>query len=409
MKKLIIALACVFCCAAGALAISSDPSEAVVGARPMGMGKAFAGIAGDGSNMFLNPAGLSGINNIKVMSMSGKLLSDVDYITLGAVNPFNFGVLGIAYAAQGVSDIVLTTYVGGTIEATGQSTNYTNSVMVLSYARDFPFEFPFLADSKLGVNLKLYSQSFSNQTGSLEGASGSGLDMDLGLQFKPQSYLSWGINLQNLLPLSFTWVRNSTQEDLPLVAKLGLDWKILGEDGWRNFPNDLRLTLDSDLSSARAQIWHLGLEFFPGDFLALRGGIDQSAGSGGISNNLTGGVGINVNGFTFDYAYHRYGEMDSTATSYFSLGYTGQEKKEARVIPAAEDILPAEEYLVPPALSVPLNILSPDEQFKAQKVRAYISLLKKKLALAKTDIQKKKIMLMIKSEEKRLKELEGKR
>ena len=43
-----------------------DPLYIGVGARPLGMGKAYVGYAEDGDALFTNPAGLGKIDNIKV-------------------------------------------------------------------------------------------------------------------------------------------------------------------------------------------------------------------------------------------------------------------------------------------------------------------------------------------------------
>lgn len=303
MKKLFIVLS-IFLIPVAALAISSDPTETCVGARPMGMGRAFLGMQGDGSNLFLNPAGLGNSRSFKLVSMSGKLLNDVDYITLGVANPFNFGVVGLSYVSQGVAGIQLTSAVGNTIEATGQSTDYLNSVMMITLAREFPFPIPVLKDSNMGVNLKYYSQGFSGASGSLEGGSGTGFDMDLAFQFEPSPFLTWGINMQNILSLGFNW-GTGRKEDIATIYKLGGAFKVLGRDGWKDFPNDLTITVDTDLTAEKSQVWHVGCEFWPGEYLAIRGGVDQSAGAGGVANNLTAGVGLKAGGFTFDYAYHQ--------------------------------------------------------------------------------------------------------
>jgi hypothetical protein len=44
-----------------------------------------------------------------------------------------------------------------------------------------------------------------------------------------------------------------------------------------------------------------------------------------VDDNLTAGVGIIYRGFTFDYAYHQFGDLAENATHFFSIGYRGVE------------------------------------------------------------------------------------
>jgi len=67
----------------------------------------------------------------------------------------------------------------------------------------------------------------------------------------------------------------------------------------------------------------VGCEWKPIEFISLRGGIDQSPSGGEVVTNTATGVGINIKGFTFDYAYHTYAELVEFSTHYFSIGYSG--------------------------------------------------------------------------------------
>src|SRR5512136_1179258 len=76
---------------------TADPSEIGVGARPLAIGKAFVGMEGDASNIFINPAGLAYISSPKVTSMSGQVIQDVSYTVIGGANPTDYGTFGIGY------------------------------------------------------------------------------------------------------------------------------------------------------------------------------------------------------------------------------------------------------------------------------------------------------------------------
>ena len=71
----------------------ADPMYIGVGARPLGMGKAYVAVAEDGDTIFLNPAGLGTIDSLKFTSMYSNLLSDVRYFVLGGAYPLDIGTL----------------------------------------------------------------------------------------------------------------------------------------------------------------------------------------------------------------------------------------------------------------------------------------------------------------------------
>ncbi|KAF0134057.1 MAG: S-layer protein [Candidatus Saganbacteria bacterium] len=317
-----------------AFGISSDLSEIGVGARPLGLGKAYVGLASDASALFLNPAGLAVKPAFKFTSMTGKLLQDVNYISLGAANPLNVGMVGFAYINAGIYDIPLTTITRTATEDIITQTgvvDYSSSIFYLSYSRPlFPKMFG-------GVNLKLFTQSFSKTTGELDGAIGTGTDIDVGVFYKPSEAFSLGTVFQNILPSSlggrFVWKNGSAAEGIPAVLKVGLSSKILGREGFRSYKNQEVLFLvdyENRMAEKRPAIWHFGCEWGLSNYLQIRGGIDQkykATESGvGIDNNLTCGVGLNYKGFSFDYAYHQFGELTENATHFFSLGFIGGEE-----------------------------------------------------------------------------------
>jgi hypothetical protein len=49
-----------------------------------------------------------------------------------------------------------------------------------------------------------------------------------------------------------------------------------------------------------------------------------------VDDNFTAGVGVRYLGFTFDYAYHQFGELADNATHFFSIGYRGPETPKKR-------------------------------------------------------------------------------
>lgn len=306
--------------------ISFDPLEIGVGARPMGMGRAFVAMPG---NFFINPSGITDIHNLNVSSMNANLLQNVNYTVVGVANPFPFGTLAVGYVNSGIASIPLTRLSGSTIEVY-DTTDYSNNVMMATYALPAYYltdRLPLISGhdmfnhTNIGASLKLYSQVFSNLTGPLTSAKGSGMDMDFGATYDPPNPFVFGVTLQNGLPMSlggkFTWDKNTVEEGIPALLKVGSAYL------WDEKNLIFSLDYDNYISAGRPGVFHAGVEWQATPVLALRAGMDQQSSAVQVDNNLTGGVGIKYRGFTFDYAYHQYGEISDNTTHYISLGYVG--------------------------------------------------------------------------------------
>ena len=127
------------CSGASAAVFANDPTQLSVGARELGMGRAFIGLADDPSAVFYNPGGLGLMNDWQVSSMSGKYVNTFDYLQLSAVYPTELGTFGIGYAGSSLafdfpsSEVII---IGGEtrIIPTGEvSGSYSNAALLLSY------------------------------------------------------------------------------------------------------------------------------------------------------------------------------------------------------------------------------------------------------------------------------------
>ena len=327
--------------AAQAFGISSDLGEVGVGAKPLSLGKAYTGGASDTSAIFMNPAGLADDPAFKFNSMAGKLLNDINYVSFaGTFSYKKIGVFGLGYINAGTTGIPLTTLTStGTQDIINQygTTDYSSSILYLSYAREL------MPNLLAGANFKLFMQGFSQNTGALAGANGTGTDMDIGIMTKPRKELSIGAVAQNFLPYTmlgkFVWQKGGIEEGIPMVLKAGLAANVFGKDGFYRYKDqDLALYIDSETRPRqnRPGLWHLGLDWGPTDYLSIRAGVDQKARAAdtgvGVDNNLTGGIGLRYKGFSFDYAYHQYGELTDNSTHFFSIGYIGLEEQTESLI-----------------------------------------------------------------------------
>ena len=279
----------------------SDPSQIGIGARALGMGKAHVAIADDASSIFINPAGLSLSNNMKIISMSGNLISEVPYTMIGGSFALWGGSVGIGYIGSGLSGIQETTLVSGTPEMTGNSGNFSNSEITVSYSRELNLSYV----SNAGATIKLLSQGFTG-TASFDAGKGSGIDIDLGTITKISDDMNIGVSLKNIIPGN-----NMGKDEIPMTTTVGIS---------RLFKQfNLLTAIDAELS--RGLLFHAGAEWSPIRFLKVRAGLDQMASAGSSATNLSAGLGIVVRGFTFDYAYHGYSDLSEFTTHYFSIGY----------------------------------------------------------------------------------------
>ena len=323
-----------------------DPTDIGVGARPLGMGKAYTAIANDGSAIFTNPAGLAQTNSLNVISMGGNVMSEVPYTVVGGSYPLLNGTIGIGYVGLGVSGIKETVLVGSTPEVTGNEGTFANSAINISYAGSMD-NIPYLnkvgtgifKDTKLGATVKLVSQGFSSSP-SMEGGGGSGFDLDLGALCSINEDTTAGLTIKNIIPGN-----NLKSDELAMgitagVAKKFAQWNLL-------------TAVDAEIS--RSFLLHAGAEWTPIQMIRLRLGLDQKPNAGSSATNVAAGLGVNFKGFTFDYAYHTFADLSEFSTHFFSIGYVGEPKK--AVSPVLSSPVPAP--TIAPAPVMPAPVVTP--------------------------------------------------
>ena len=286
-----------------------DPTEIGVGARPLGMGKAFNSVADDGSALFMNPAGLTNVDKFSFLSMSGNLIKEVPYVTLGGAWKTAIGIVGIGYVGASTDGIKEAILVGSTPEVTGNTANFGSTALVVGLANEakevnYINNIAFLTDrnAKVGANLKLATQGFSGGA-SFEGGSASGFDVDLGTIIPINETMNSSVTIKNIIPGN-----NVGNDELPMAIIGGLSVK---------YPDKKLLTAYDAEINQEGFLLHLGVEWNPIRTLFVRAGIDQKA----DAYNMALGLGTKYRGFSFDYAYHTYAELSEFTTHYFSIGY----------------------------------------------------------------------------------------
>ncbi|MFH1542730.1 MAG: S-layer homology domain-containing protein [bacterium] len=315
----------------------ADIGEIGVGARSLGVGNATTTGLDDASSIFTNPAALALNSDLNILSMNGSLLTDVNYLVVGLSNTAPIGRVGVGYINASLGAIPITRLTGtGSTAAVEQSgtTNYSSSILMLSYGSQLSRFLRGKADNiSFGLRLKYFLQGFNEGGTSMIDANGVGMDADLGLLWQVNDWSRLGLNLVNFLPERyggrFIWTLRNVTESIPFSWKLGASFDILGKYALKASPQHLRLMFDYEKQgeNGRPAVIHAGVEYWPTTILALRAGLDQkpkaSEAGIGVDNNLTAGIGLRYFGFTFDYAFHQFGELTENTTHFFSIGYRG--------------------------------------------------------------------------------------
>jgi hypothetical protein len=294
-----------------------DPLTIGVGARPIGMGRAFVAISDDDNAILINPSGIGTAKKWSLSSMSANFLDEYQYTMVSGIYPTKDGVWGAAYVSSKVTGVLVVT--GGTIEGT---TDYYNQALVLSYGKyvgDALAKYTW-GEKEIygGLSLKYYSKGFGGDVV----ASGAGYNFDLGLKYIQDKNWSYGLNFQNIL-LGGQIAGDFDSETVPYVAKLGVSYY---------FPDQkLRLALDKDMLFGREEVpWpmHFGGEWHAHENLYLRAGFDQipgAAGGGDMSNDTTFGIGIEYDGLKVDLAYMQNFADTNSSTSFLSISYFSED------------------------------------------------------------------------------------
>jgi len=318
----------------GSLAVlkaTVDPSKIGIGARPLGMGKAFVGLADDCNAIFMNPAGISQVKRWQATTMYSRLINEVDYAMLGYVHSMSDEAIGIGYVGAYIGESVITSLESDIIVPLGDVIGYKSHVGLFSYGvKPYKYlKFDVLKNFSAGATLKVFSQELKGGTYEV-GA--TGIDMDVGLMYTPLPWLYFGFSGQDVLPFDLggrlRWT-SGIEESIPAVAKLGVGAKVIGPDSpYKYYNHVVNVNYDMEMSiyQKKPGLQHVGLEWWPVEFAGIRVGLDQDAvakedGTIGVDNNLTGGVGIYYNDIEFNYAYHQFGDLSENVTHYFSLSF----------------------------------------------------------------------------------------
>jgi len=320
----------------------TDPVDAGVSPRALGMGRAYVAAADDVNSIFLNPAGLayaknwgmtlgltSVCNNTANVSFGTYISTSDEAFGLGIVSSITHDPLTALPSREPITGKLITT--------DASADYFTSSVLLLSYGVRLGkyFDLPVIKDTSFGVSLK----GFLQQIGSAEeNPQANGVNVDVGFIYRPSSWLKFGLFGQNVLRKSaggkILW-SDGYEDYMPDTYKFGISTKVLGKGSMLGSDQDLFFNIDAERSYYGTRegtdlpvLYHGGFEWWPLNYAAVRFGVDQlpvlSKGELVTESNYTGGFGLWFGDLGIDYAYHRYGDVGDILTdtlSYISVSY----------------------------------------------------------------------------------------
>jgi len=296
-----LALACLVCAAprarAGSPAGTSGAQflEIEPGARPAGMGYAFAAVADDPNAVYYNPAGLGNLKDIEATGMEDQYFQGVNYDFAALAVPLarfskntdaNYGVAAASIYNLSVGGIQQR----GLVETA--SPQGTFSSQDYAYAMSYAYA---LGDSglSLGGTAKIVQSD-------LDGYNASGEAFDAGALYRKDK-LSLAAGVRDLGPgYGFA----GQQDSLPRTWFLGAAYLIL--PGWT-------AAVEGDFPRDADPSYSFGTEysyFFTKKISgALRGGYASQNTDGGGYAGATVGGGLGYDDVRFDFAFVPFGDL----------------------------------------------------------------------------------------------------
>ena len=286
-----------------------------VGGRPSAMGEAYAGLAEGANALAYNPAGVAGVESAEVTAMHAEWLEGLRYEYVAFIYPTSWGTLGVDARAFTTGEMELRTNPVNPPEEPEGAFSATDVAVDLSYARALATTFA------AGVNAKLVSQKIYD-------SSAVGFAGDAGLYWAPLPGFSAGLAARNLGPdVAF----EQESSPLPMTAEVGLAYRLL--------ERTVVASVAAEKPFRDDFLYKGGVEYNPFSFVAGRVGYIYGLDTGGYTG-LTGGLGVNVGGFSFDFAVAPYGESGTT----YRAGFTYVFGRERRRITEEVSARMAEEF-----------------------------------------------------------------
>lgn len=208
------------------------------GARPIGMGNAFCGVADDINAFLYNPAGLSQLKKLQLSTMYAQLypgLSDKSNIA----NNF----IAIAYPFGSETDRTSLGFswfnLGVVSDPDRSNATYKENTYIVSYARGFEM-FSF------GLSVKLHTKEYGENDWTRKNSAvfgktrtAAGMGFDAGIMFKPDEKLAIGLSVTDF---NQPYLYIITPSQIPFTTRAGLGYKFDSVGTFENIIGALDIT-----------------------------------------------------------------------------------------------------------------------------------------------------------------------
>lgn len=295
-----------------------------VGARSMGMGGSFVGLANDASALFWNPAGMIYSSGIHTLFSHNDWALDISHDFIGTIIPVkNSGRLGISFSALTMGEKEITTV----YEPDGTGLYY--SVMDLSMGASYA---QMISDRlSYGLTFKYIRTSAHNESastvafdiGSILRTAFHNLKIGMALsnfggelQYKGRDLIGKTDVDEGLDGNQLTDATLATESwPIPLMIRIGISVDLLGmNDAFiKNHFNRITLVMDAEHPNDSHEHLNIGCEYSYKDLIFLRGGYRINY----DENSATFGAGIQSHIFgigdvSFNYSLLPFGPFGNT-------------------------------------------------------------------------------------------------
>ncbi len=293
-----------------------------VGARALGMGSAFAGLADDGTAAFWNPAGLATLGARQVTAMHAEQFgSIVQYDFLSYTTPLGTPgkpkqALAVSLIRLGVDDIpdtrgleILDVNGNGKFDYPEDRLIVDESRFVFDSDNDVALLFSYGREVRpglsLGGNLKVIRQWLGDSLRS------NGFGLDVGALYVGSHGWSAGAKISDATTTRILW-NTGTNEYIAPSLRLGA----AKTQSLRNRRHVITAALDVQVGFADERLssqahlggvtfeFHPGLEYWLERKVALRAGFE--------AKNFTAGAGFRYHRFGLDYAFLDHQDLDAS-------------------------------------------------------------------------------------------------
>jgi hypothetical protein len=279
---------------AGAVNEAGLPGEFLnfgAGARSLGMGRAFTGVADDVESIYWNPAGLATFRSSQVVLQHAPLDQEGSYQFLAYSQPlYGRGSLGVGLVNVGSPNVPRI----DSNNAEVGSFDHRETGYLVSYAQRFGERLG------LGTTVKMAENS-------TDGRTERGFGLDLGGIYRWGERVRVGAVLHNAVPPVYDF--STDKERFPTIFRTGVSSRF--------FRQHLLAAADVEktLGIPQNPRWHLGLEGSAVQNVFLRLGLDQT--------EITSGVGLRWRTIQFDYAmgFQTVGLVNRFSLKFFFGGF----------------------------------------------------------------------------------------